>query len=74
MDHSTVYYLADIFVIPEYQNNGIGKELMRYITTLPELVDLRGILTTQTAHRFYEEFGFSRDNPVVQDRIMVRGR
>lgn len=73
-DYATVYYLADIFIIPAFQNRGIGKKLMNYICGLPELASLRGILTTQTAHSFYEEFGFSRANEIVRERIMVKGQ
>jgi methylated-DNA-[protein]-cysteine S-methyltransferase len=71
-DYATVYYLADIFILPEYQNRGIGHGLMDYIHSLDELKGLRGILTTRTAHSFYGEFGYGRDNPVVKERIMVR--
>jgi hypothetical protein len=33
---------------------------------------MRGILTTQTAHKFYREFGFTQDSEVVGQRTMVR--
>jgi len=70
-DKATVYYLADIFVLPEYQNKGIGRILTDRMLNHPELKGLRGILTTQTAHRFYGEFGFSRDNDIAKRRIMI---
>lgn len=71
-DYSTVFYLADIFVLPEFQNQGIGHAIMEHIENLEGLRGIRGILTTQTAHSFYEEFGYTRDNDIVQRRIMVR--
>lgn len=71
-DYSTVYYLTDIFIIPGYQNRGIGHKLMNYIHNLDFIKNSRGILTTQTAHKFYNEFGFSRENDIVQKRIMVK--
>jgi len=71
-DYATVYYLADIFIIPELQQKGIGHLLMNYLDSIEELKGLRGILTTQTAHSFYEKFGYGRDNDIVQRRIMVR--
>ncbi len=71
-DFATVFYLADIFIIPELQNKGLGKKLMEYIEGLDELKGLRGILTTQTAHSFYEKYGFSKNNDIVQKRMMVK--
>jgi GNAT superfamily N-acetyltransferase len=71
-DFATVYYLADIFIIPELQNKGVGHLLMKHLDSIDELRGLRGILTTQTAHSFYSKFGYSRENDVVQRRIMVR--
>ncbi|MBI9107641.1 MAG: GNAT family N-acetyltransferase [Spirochaetales bacterium] len=71
-DFATVYYLADIFIIPELQNKGIGHLLMKHLDSIDELRGLRGILTTQTAHSFYGKFGYSRENDIVQHRIMVR--
>ncbi|MCP4122474.1 MAG: GNAT family N-acetyltransferase [Bacteroidetes bacterium] len=70
-DMATVFYLADIFVLPEYQNQGIGKILTDHMLNHPQLKGLRGILTTQTAHSFYSKFGFSRDNDIAQRRIMI---
>ena len=45
---------------------------MNYVENMDELKGLRGILTTQTAHSFYEKFGFSRENDIVERRIMVK--
>lgn len=71
-DFATVFYLADIFILPEFQNQGFGHKLMDYLDSIEELKDLRGILTTQTAHSFYEHFGFSRESEVIKKRMMVR--
>jgi len=70
-DFTTMYYLGDIYIIPEHQNKGFGHKLMSFIMEMEELQGLRGILTTRTAHKFYEEFGFSRDNDIVRTRIMI---
>jgi len=70
-DKTTVFYLADIFILPDYQNQGIGKILTDHMLNHPQLKGLRGILTTQTAHSFYSEFGFSRDNDIAKRRIMI---
>ena len=54
------------------QNKGIGHKIMNHILNINELKGLRGILTTQTAYKFYEEFGFSRQNDIVKKRMMVK--
>ncbi|MCP5514184.1 MAG: GNAT family N-acetyltransferase [Spirochaetales bacterium] len=71
-DFSTMYYLAEFFVVPEYQGQGVGEQLMCYIDTLEEFKELRGYLTTRFAHSFYERHGYTRDHVVVRERIMVK--
>lgn len=70
-DRATYFYLADIFILPAWQNRGIGKHFMQYMLAHPDLQGMRGVLTTQTAHRFYEAFGFSADHAIVRERMMV---
>ena len=72
-DYSTFYYLADVFVLPACRNRGLGHRLMNFVLDHPDLRGLRGSLTTQTAHKFYEEFGFSRDSEIVRTRVMSNG-
>ena len=72
-DRSTFAYLADVFVIPEYQGKGIGKHLISQILAHPDLHDLRLImLRTLDAQKLYQKFGFSEArNP---ERLMeLRG-
>ena len=45
---------------------------MNYISNLDFIKSSRGILTTQTAHKFYSDFGFTREHDIVQQRIMVK--
>ncbi len=71
-DFSTMYYLAEFFVLPEYQGQGIGEQLMCYIDNIDELKTIRGYLTTRFAHGFYERHGYTRDSVVVKERIMVK--
>lgn len=71
-DHSTFYYLADVFILNKYQNQGIGHKLMSYINNYKNIKNMRGILTTQTAHQFYNQFGFTRDDDIIRKRIMVK--
>ena len=57
LTRSGVAYLADLFVVPAQQSNGIGRRLMHAL-----LADHRGPLftfasTDQRAQRLYEQFG-----------------
>lgn len=71
-DYSTIYYVAELFVIPEYQKMGVGHLIMDYIDNIAELRKIRGMLTTRYAHEFYEKHGYSRDHIVVRERIMIK--
>ena len=67
-DLATTYYLCDVIIDPEYQNQGLGKALVSHIVSLPQYRKLRGILLTKDAHGLYEKFGFE----TVKDRAMVK--
>lgn len=58
-DYSTFAYLADVFIIPQYQGKGLGKWMMDCVLKHPELQDLRRwLLKTSDAFGLYEKFGF----------------
>ena len=67
-DLATTYYLCDVIIDLEYQNQGLGKALVSHIISLPQYRKLRGILLTKDAHGLYEKFGFE----TVKDRAMVK--
>ncbi len=59
-DFSTFAYLADVYILPEYQNRGLGKWLIETILEHPDLKGFRRwVLATLDAHRLYEKFGFT---------------
>ena len=59
-DFATVSYLCDVFVIDAYRGQGLGKQLMAYISRYPELQGLRRwMLFTADAHGLYAPFGFT---------------
>lgn len=60
-DWATVYYLADLFILPEHRGRGLGKALVRAFVEHPLLIGLKGLLRTKDAHGLYEQFGFERD-------------
>ena len=58
-DYTTVAYLGDVFVLPEYRGLGLSKWMMQTIMSHPELQGLRRwILLTGDAHGLYEQFGW----------------
>lgn len=53
-------YLSDVFVLPEYQRQGLGQRLTQAVLDHPELDGVRRwVLLTGDAHKLYEKFGFS---------------
>jgi GNAT superfamily N-acetyltransferase len=69
-DYATFAYLCDVFILPAYQQQGLGKWLMRCVTACPALEGIRTfILATRDAHELYRKVGFEHlPNP---DRWMV---
>jgi GNAT superfamily N-acetyltransferase len=61
-DRATYAYMADVFILDEYQGRGIGKWLISCILAHPELQGLRRFaLRTRDAHELYRQFGFHED-------------
>lgn len=73
-DRATFKYICDLFILPEYQGKGLGKELLEFILEDPELRDGGYLLLTRDAHELYRKFGFeyARDNKVLIDRLMFK--
>jgi GNAT superfamily N-acetyltransferase len=58
-DRATFAYLADVYVLEEYQGRGLGKALVRAVMEHPDLARVRRfILMTRDAHGLYEQFGW----------------
>ena len=66
-DLATFGYLADVFIIPEYQGKGLGKFLIQTIMECPDFHGFRSwSLATRDAHGLYAQFGFKEmDNPKI---------
>jgi GNAT superfamily N-acetyltransferase len=59
-DYATFAWLADVFVLPEVQGQGIGKWLIGVVVSHPRLPLLRRwILATRDAHGLYAQYGFT---------------
>ncbi len=70
-DWATVYYVCDLFVLPAHRGQGLGKRLVKRITTHPRLRYLTGMLLTADAHALYSAFGFIQ-NEESSARFMLR--
>jgi GNAT superfamily N-acetyltransferase len=58
-DYAVFAYIADVFVLPEFQGRGIGKAIVRNMMEHPQLQGLQlMLLRTRDAHGLYTPFGF----------------
>lgn len=64
-DHGYVIYIADIIVIPEYQGQGLGRELMEHVMAFirselkPGYRFMVSLSAAKGKEDFYKKFGFS---------------
>ena len=62
-DGGLVYYIQDVVVIPEYQRQGIGTELMKavmcYISSNASHNSIIGLMAAKGKEDFYTRFGFT---------------
>ena len=58
-DYTTIAYLGDVFILPEYRGRGLSKWLIGSIQSHPDLQGLRRwILLTKDAHGLYKGLGW----------------
>jgi len=58
-DCATFAYLADVFVLPSHQGQGVARAIMAAVDNHPELQRLRRWhLVTRDAHSLYRQFGW----------------
>ena len=61
-DCTITFYIQDVIVIEEYQQTGIGTEIMRrlmaYISSVASEGAIIGLLSAKSKEDFYEKFGF----------------
>lgn len=59
-DRATFGWVCDVFVDPAHRGSGLGKRLMAYLKSHPELQGFRRMhLATRDAHGLYRQFGFT---------------
>ncbi len=70
-DFTTFAYLADVFILPSHQKQGLGKWLLDTIFNMEELSNITSwILLTNDAHKLYKQVGFV-EFP-YPERVMMR--
>jgi GNAT superfamily N-acetyltransferase len=73
-DFATYAYLGDVYILPAFQGQGLGKWLIQTVVDHPELQEIRSfLLATRDAHGLYAQFGFE-PLPEPQKRMIKRVR
>jgi GNAT superfamily N-acetyltransferase len=67
-DGVAVAYLADVFVLPEWQGRGLGTALVREVVDGGPLAQLRWLLHTRDAHAVYARLGFGAPGERLMER------
>jgi GNAT superfamily N-acetyltransferase len=67
-DGVAMAYLADVYVLPEFQGRGLGVELVRETVENGPYAGLRWVLRTGDAHGLYRRFGFGDPTPETMER------
>jgi GNAT superfamily N-acetyltransferase len=68
-DGVAAVYLADVYVLDEYQGRGLGLELVREIVDASPWPRLKWLLHTQDAHGLYRKLGFAAPDERVMERL-----
>jgi GNAT superfamily N-acetyltransferase len=59
-DYATFAWIADVFILEDYQGRGLARWLMETMLAHPELQAFRRwVLATKDAHGLYEKYGFT---------------
>lgn len=72
-DYAVFAWILDLFILDDYQGNGLGKFLMDHIVNYPDLQMVRRWgLNTKDAHGLYEQYGFQKihDPEIHMQRIV----
>jgi GNAT superfamily N-acetyltransferase len=71
-DYSTFAWLCDVFIAESYRGQGLGKWLVKSVTSHPEVKSLKYILlATSDAHELYRKYGDFKALQAI-DKWMVR--
>ncbi|WNQ13986.1 GNAT family N-acetyltransferase [Paenibacillus aurantius] len=74
-DGAMYYYIQDVAVLPEYQNKGVGRQmiekLLKHIKDHCPGAAFVGLFASQGKEDFYERFGFKNYSPEMTGMFMV---
>ena len=71
-DYSTFAWLCDVFIAESHRGQGLGKWLVKSVTSHPEVKSLKYILlATSDAHELYRKYGDFKALQAI-DKWMVR--
>ncbi len=59
-DYATYAWICDVFILPEFRGQGLGKWMFECAEDHPATQVLLQTLCTKDAHGLYEQFGFTR--------------
>lgn len=59
-DECLFAWIADVFIDPAWQGQGLGKWLMQCVVEHPQISRTKQVLATRDAHGLYQKYGFSR--------------
>jgi GNAT superfamily N-acetyltransferase len=69
-DFAVVGIIEDVYVLPEYQGQGLGRFLMESLLSHPALTGLEVYTASRKARGFYEGLGFEAlDDPAAYMRL-----
>ncbi len=67
-DGSSFAYLADVYVLSEFQGRGLGEALVREMVENGPYANTRWLLHTTSMHRLYRKFGFAEPDYKLMER------
>ena len=79
-DGALIWYIQDLIVLPEYQNNRIGSSIMNRLidfaaqNSVPDSVTTFGLMSAKGKELFYQKFGFRTRPNDKEGSGMVMGK
>lgn len=64
-DRSVFSWLSDLVIQQTFRGKGLGRWFMGCILSHPDVSGTQFVLQTRTAHKFYEDFGFERNEKLI---------
>ncbi len=64
----SLFYLADVYVLPAYRGRGLGVELVREMVDRGPHSGAKWLLHTEDAHDLYRRFGFGDPDRKLMER------